>query len=199
MVVAGLVSGPYRPNPFDVDDPLPCRCTPAEAAAALAGLWWWVAAGAVLVLAGVAGSVATRATTASVPPPWPLPAPVHALLAAVTGTVLAPFLGSGVLLALFMSTHLLPAGLAAGWLVQAAAVAGLATTCGPARTTPRRQLLTALVVSAVAGAATAAYFLWISIGVGWWLAAVHGVALGLAVLMSRVLPAPRPAPTPAGG
>jgi hypothetical protein len=69
MVVAGFVSGPYRPNPFDANDPLPCRCTPAEAAAALAGLWWWVAAGAVLLLAGVARSVATRATTASVPPP----------------------------------------------------------------------------------------------------------------------------------
>jgi hypothetical protein len=112
---------------------------------------------------------------------------------------LAPFLGFGVLLALFMSTHLLPAGLAAVWLVQAAAVAALAATCGPVRTTPRRRLLTALVVSAIAGAATAAYFLWISIGVGWWLAAVHGVALGFAVLMSRVLPAPRPDPAPTGG
>lgn len=199
MAVAGFASGPYRPNPFDVDDPLPCRCTPAVAAATLAELWWWVAAGAVLVLAGVVSRVATRATTASAPPPWPLPAPVHALLAAVTGVTLAPFLGFGVLLALLLSAHLLPAGLAVVWLVQAAAVAGLAATFGPVRTTPRRGLLTALVVSAVAGAATAAFFLWVSIGVGWWLAAVHGVALGFAVLMSRVLPAPRPDPVPTGG
>ncbi|MGY1855446.1 hypothetical protein [Modestobacter sp. SYSU DS0290] len=80
---AGLSAGQYTPSWFDPDDPLGCATGPDGCGvdgpeAALQGLWWWVGAGALVALVGVALVLRTLDGAPRGGPVRRLPAVVHA-------------------------------------------------------------------------------------------------------------------------
>jgi hypothetical protein len=195
MAGAGWQAGRYRPNPFDPDDGLSCRfsadgCpTPEEVAAALRSLWWWVGAGGVVLLAGVALTVWQCAASPRGRSARGLAAPAHAVVAGVAGGVLIAVLAFPMVLALLTGAHMVPAAVATVWLLQAVVIAGFDGVLGSPSGTPRRGRVTGLVVSAAACAVA----IWAAVaggsGEGFFrtVAVVDGTVVALGVLLARLL------------
>jgi hypothetical protein len=181
---AALRARQLQPSWFDPGDGPACAreadgC-PADLDAALTGLWWWVAAGGALALAGVVLLVHSLSTARrQEDPAHPL---VHAAVVGLVGGVVGVVLVYPLLLALFFSAHAAPLGIGAAWLVQAGVVAGLDVTLGA--TPPRRAFLTGLAACALAFGATLLSLRWTS---GPWPAAalVDGAVLALTVAVVR--------------
>lgn len=157
MLWAGVRAGGLRPDWFDPGDGPPCARRPvgcpADVDAILTSLWWVVAGGGAVALAGLAlvvvGLPAARRAA---------PSAVHPLVRAVVVGVV----GGAVALPLFMAAfvgvlsgaHLGVAALAIAWLVQTTVVAALDLALGG--TGPRRAAVTGLVITLLAGIGTVA-------------------------------------------
>src|SRR5919206_5208325 len=188
MVGAGLFASRYIPFWFDPDKgcALSGRCVSAESEAMLKLAWWVVAAGFVVVLAGVAagfGSLRPPPTT----PVLRLPAPIRALAAGVIGLAVCSMLGYVVLAVVLIAEQLVPAALCVLWLVQARMVRTLDHATAPAHRPAERRWVAALAVSALGLVAMAS----LANGSvkGQLLPVVDAVVLASAVLMDGVLPA----------
>ncbi|MGY1602443.1 DUF4232 domain-containing protein [Geodermatophilus sp. SYSU D00815] len=190
MLLAGSAAGRYSPGWFDPGDPLPCGCSPEEAASARASLWIWVAAGAVGALAGTLLLV-RRLDPAPRRPAGPLPTAAHALLAGMVGFVVPVVLFLPVVFLLLVGDHLVPLAALGAWLVHAAAVAGADRGVGAEWSSPRRSWLTGLAAGALgSGAAWAVLLAWPTArnAVP---AVVDAAVVALTVLAARTLLAPR--------
>jgi hypothetical protein len=199
MAVAGSQASRYRSNPFDPDDGPSCRFTadgcptPEEMAASLRSLWWWVGAGGVVLLAGVALTVWQCAASPRGRSARGLAAPAHAVVAAVAGGILIALLAFPLVLALLTGLQMVPAVVTTAWLLQAVVIAALDGVLGSPAGTPRRGWVTGLAVSAAACAAA----IWAAVEGGSGedffrtVAVVDGAVVALGVLLARVLPDPR--------
>jgi hypothetical protein len=155
---AGVRASSLRPSWFDPGDGPPCARRPdgcpADIDSALTGLWWVLAAGGLLALAGLVLAVASlpllRRTAA--PGVHPL---TRAVVVGVAGGAVAFPLLTGAFVAVLSGPQLGVAALAVAWLAQAATVAALEVALGGPG--PRRAAVTGLVVVGLAAAGTVAF------------------------------------------
>ncbi|MGY1807765.1 DUF4232 domain-containing protein [Blastococcus sp. SYSU D00669] len=197
MLLAGSAAGRYSPGWFDPGDPLPCGCSPAEAAAARTSLWIWVAVGAGGVLAG-ALLLVRWLDPAPRRPAGPLPAAAHALLAGMVGFVVPVVLFLPVIFLVLVGDHLVPLAALGAWLVHAAAVAGADRVAGAAWSSPRRSWLTGLAAGALGSGAAWAVLLAGPTARNAVPAVVDAAVVALTVLAARTLLAPRGSGSRAG-
>ncbi len=149
---AGLEAGQYMPE-WGEADPRCIRvgeCTPAGVAGTLRSLWWVVAVAASAVLLGVA--VLARVLS-SVPRGLSrrtlLPG-MHAVVAGLTGGLVAAVFAVPALVGFFLSPHAVVGAALAIWLVPAAAVAVVDQLTGSPGSSPRRAWLAGLAISPLA-------------------------------------------------
>jgi Protein of unknown function (DUF4232) len=190
QLVAAFRSARYRPSFLDPNDPLPCSCSPAEAADALRQLWWAVGVGAALVVVGAA--LIVRSLGDHRPTPGRrFPAALHALVVGVGGAGACAVLSGPVVVALLVGEHAVPGAVLCVGLALAGTVAAADRAVGPGWSSPRRAWLTGLAAGGlVTGAGVAVFGRVPDLPPGPALAVVGGV-VGLVVLAARTLLAPR--------
>ncbi|MFW3172277.1 DUF4232 domain-containing protein [Geodermatophilus sp. CPCC 206100] len=187
----------YRPGWFDPDDGPPCSrrlsgaCSPADAEAALAHLWVWVAVGGGLVLAATALTVVLLPAVRATAPVRSLPVPLHAAAAGAAAALLCLGGSLPALFALLLGAHAAPAVVLGAWLAQAGLLALLDTRLGAPATSPRRAALTGLLVGAATTGLVLAALGAGRVQLGDWstLAAGVGVLVALGVAVARWMPA----------
>jgi hypothetical protein len=160
------------------------ECSVTDIEPALRALWWWIAAGGVLVAAGLV-LVAWRLGTERRQFPGGSPA-AQAVASGTAGALLGTLLLPVVLVAAFLSTHALVAALAILWIVQAEVLAGLDRRYGTPDLTLRWAWSGALCVSGIAvltvlGAVVAGS----SIATWWAYPLLDGLVVGLLVAGAR--------------
>jgi hypothetical protein len=160
--VAGLSAGQYVAGWFDPDDGPPCAlrpggCGPGGPEAALRGLWWWVGAGGLVVVAGVVLTVWALDSARTDGPVRRLPAVVHALaIGSLSPLVVVPLTPVAFFLLLVGDpAHMLVALLLIGWLLEALLLTVVDAAVGEWGVSPRGRALGGVTAAALAFGVTA--------------------------------------------